>query len=159
MKITTKTRYGLRAMVEIARETDREGILQKEISLRQKLSNKYLDQIILALKTANLIMNVHGKKSGYVLARPADGISLLDIHQAFEPAFHMVDCLAPNYVCEKENTCSSKLFWQGLNNVVIDYFKSFTLQQILDKQTELESISNLSCTHLACEKQAKSTAG
>ncbi|MCA1745372.1 MAG: Rrf2 family transcriptional regulator [Bacteroidales bacterium] len=157
MKITTKTRYGLRAMVEIARETDNDGILQKEISLRQKLSNKYLDQIILALKTANLIMNVHGKKSGYILAKPAETITLLNIHEAFEPALHMVDCLAPNYVCEKESTCSSKLFWQGLNNVVTDYFKSFTLQQILDKQTELESIPQLSCIQHTCEKQGKST--
>ncbi|GAO31153.1 RrF2 family transcriptional regulator [Geofilum rubicundum] len=152
MKITTKTRYGLRAMVEIARETNNEGILQKEISLRQKLSNKYLDQIILALKSANLIMNVHGKKSGYILAKPADSITLLDIHQAFEPAMHMVDCLAPNYVCEKEARCSSKLFWQGLNNVVVDYFNSFTLQQILDKQTELESIPHLSSSNLTCHK-------
>jgi Rrf2 family protein len=152
MKITTKTRYGLRAMVEIARETNNEGILQKEISLRQKLSNKYLDQIILALKSANLIMNVHGKKSGYILAKPAESISILDIHQAFEPAFHIVDCLAPNYICGKEKRCSSKLFWQGLNNVVVDYFKSFTLQQILDKQTELESIPYLSSVNQNCQK-------
>ncbi len=152
MKITTKTRYGLRAMVEIARETHHEGILQKEISLRQKLSNKYLDQIILALKSANLIMNVHGKKSGYILAKPADTITLLDIHQAFEPAFHMVDCLAPNYVCEKEERCSSKLFWQGLNNVVVDYFKSFSLQQILDKQTDLESIHHFPSAQISCKK-------
>src|SRR5690554_4558994 len=85
MKITTKTRYGLRAMIEIARETNEQGILQKEIARRQDLSNKYLDQIILGLKLADLIMNVHGKKSGYILARPAEEITLFDIYQAFEP--------------------------------------------------------------------------
>src|SRR5690554_4117050 len=113
MKITTKTRYGLRAMIEIARETNKQGILQKEIARRQDLSNKYLDQIVLGLKLADLIMNVHGKKSGYILARPAEEITLFDIYQAFEPPFHLVDCLAPNYVCRSEerrigNECRSR---------------------------------------------------
>src|SRR5690554_7189847 len=81
-------------------------------------------------------MNVHGKKSGYILARPAEEITLFDIYQAFEPPFHLVDCLAPNYLCAKEKVCSAKHFWQGLNKVIIDYFKSFTLDR---KSTRLNS--------------------
>ncbi|HHU58048.1 MAG TPA: Rrf2 family transcriptional regulator [Bacteroidales bacterium] len=152
MKITTKTRYGLRAMIEIARETNKQGILQKEIARRQDLSNKYLDQIVLGLKLADLIMNVHGKKSGYILARPAEEITLFDIYQAFEPPFHLVDCLAPNYLCAKEKVCSAKHFWQGLNKVIIDYFKSFTLQQLLDHQIELETVESYIPLRVECDK-------
>jgi len=152
MKITTKTRYGLRAMIEIARETKRDGILQKEISLRQNLSIKYLDQIILALKTAGLITNVHGKKSGYILTRPSEKITIFDIHQAFEPPFSLVDCLSPTYICEKEKTCAAKVFWKGLNKIIIDYFKSYTLHQILHKQIDLESITNIEITEPECSE-------
>jgi Rrf2 family protein len=143
LKITTKTRYGLRAMMEIARETDKNGILQKDISLRQKLSLKYLDQIVTALKAAGLITNVHGKKSGYVLARPASQITMLDIHQAFEPAIQVVDCIAPTYFCEKERYCAAKSFWKGLNHLIVDYFSSFTLADMLSQQIDLETMEGI----------------
>jgi len=146
LKITTKTRYGLRAMMEIARETSNNGIFQKDIATRQKISNKYLDQIILSLKSAGLISNVRGKKSGYVLSKPAQEITLLDIYKAFEPDIQVVDCIAPNYICEKEKYCSAKLFWVGLNNLVTDYFRSFTLTDILSQQIDLETIEGINPT-------------
>jgi Rrf2 family protein len=130
-------------MVEIARETNNQGIFQKDIAFRQNLSNKYLDQIIVALKAAGLIINVRGKKSGYMLTRDADKITILDIHKAFEPGIQMIDCLAPGYFCEKEKYCSAKNFWQGLNNLVADYFSSFTLADILIQQIDLELMAGI----------------
>ena len=130
-------------MIEIARETSNNGIFQKDIAARQKLSNKYLDQIILSLKLAGLISNVKGKKSGYVLSKTAEEITLLDIYKAFEPEIQIVDCIAPNYICEKEKYCSAKLFWVGLNNLVTDYFRSFTLADMLNQQIDLETIAGI----------------
>jgi len=138
LKFNTKTRYGLRAMIEIARETNNNGIFQKDISERQKISNKYLDHIIYALKVASLITNVKGKKSGYILTRPANEITVLDISNAFEPGICVIDCIMANYECEREDACSAKNFWTGLNDLISDYFKNTTLQELLSEQIELE---------------------
>ncbi|WP_010662496.1 RrF2 family transcriptional regulator [Marinilabilia salmonicolor] len=138
MKFNTKTRYGLRAMVEIARETNNNGIFQKDISERQDISNKYLDHIIYALKVSGLITNVKGKKSGYILTRPAHEITILDINNAFEPGICVIDCIMMNYKCERENACSAKNFWSGLNSIITDYFQSNTLANLLEEQIELD---------------------
>ncbi|MFW5754857.1 MAG: RrF2 family transcriptional regulator [Marinilabiliaceae bacterium] len=138
MKFNTKTRYGLRAMLEIARDSNARGILQKEIASRQGISNKYLDHIIYSLKEAGLITNVKGKKSGYILSRPASDITILDIHNAFERGICVIDCLMLNYHCERENICSARQFWSGLNKVVADYFRSTTLEDLFNQQLELE---------------------
>lgn len=138
MKFNTKTRYGLRAMIEIARESSANGILQKEIADRQNISNKYLDHIIFSLKVSGLITNVKGKKSGYILTRPASEITMLDIHNAFEPGICIIDCLTLNYQCERENSCSARHFWEGLNEMIENYFKSTTLQDLYNQQVELE---------------------
>lgn len=143
MKFNTKTRYGLRAMIEIARETENGGIFQKEIAERQGLSNKYLDHIIYSLKVSGLITNVKGKKSGYILTKPAEEITIFDIHNAFEPGICIIDCLIPTYKCDRETSCSAKLFWDGLNNIIIDYFKATSLSDLLNKQEKLEKVNGI----------------
>jgi Rrf2 family protein len=158
LKITTKTRYGIRAILEIARETNNNGIYQKEISRRQDLSLKYLDQIILALKTANLIMNVKGKKSGYILTKPANQISLLELFNALEAETYVVDCIAPSYVCEKESYCTMKQFWLGLDKIITNYFRSYTLLDLLEKQINIETLVNIqpdgsSCSEMTPQKK------
>ncbi len=130
-------------MIEIARETNNHGILQKDIAERQNISIKYLDQIILNLKTAGLVSNVHGKKSGYKLAKLPEEISLLDIYRAFEPVIQIIDCLGSHYVCNKEEYCAAKSVWSGLNKVIFDYFNSYTLADILTHQIKLEEVAGL----------------
>ena len=134
MKFRTKTRYGMRAMVEIAKADRKKGILQKDISKNQKISNKYLDQILHALKDAELIVNVRGKKSGYRLAKNASEITILEIHHAFEKEIAVTECLKENFDCEFENICSTNLFWEGLNNLIKEYFSNATVQDFLDKK-------------------------
>lgn len=143
MKINTKTRYGIRAMIEIARETDDSGIFQKDIAERQDLSIKYLDQIIAALKVSGLITNVKGKKSGYILTKPVNEITLYDIYTAFIPAPNIVDCLEPNYKCDKKESCATRHFYVGLNNIIIEYLQSFTLDKLLKNQVSLDNNQEL----------------
>ncbi|NQU53997.1 MAG: Rrf2 family transcriptional regulator [Bacteroidetes bacterium] len=134
MKFSTKTRYGMRAMVEIAKVDQQKGILQKDISKNQKISIKYLDQIILALKTADLIVNIKGKKSGYRLTRNASEITALDIHYAFEPEIAVIDCMSGKVKCQREEICYTNSFWASLNQVVIDYFADATLEDLVNKR-------------------------
>jgi Rrf2 family protein len=124
-------------MLEIAIRGDSEGIYQKEISENQEISYKYLDQIINSLKIAGLITKVGGRKSGYVLTRPPENITIFDIHNAFESGICVVDCMDLNYVCDREKQCAIKGFWGDLNNQVITYFKTKTLKDLLDEQDRL----------------------
>jgi len=124
----------MRAMVEIAKADPKKGILQKDISKKQKISIKYLDHIITALKTAGLIINVKGKKSGYRLTRSASEITMLQIHTAFEPEIAVIECLSEHIECEMEKICYTFPFWSGLNKLVKDYFTNVTLQDVVDKK-------------------------
>lgn len=134
MKFNTKTRYGIRTMMEIALQESHKGVLQKDISQNQNISFKYLDQIISALKVAGLITNLKGKKSGYTLTRPASEITIYDIHKAFEPDIAIVDCLSEMIDCSSENFCAPRDLWEGLNERIIDYLKNYTLEKLAEKQ-------------------------
>lgn len=133
MKIHTKVRYGFRAMVEIALNQNQGGVLQKDIAKRQEISNKYLDHIIHALKVAKLIRK-KPRKSGYELTRDTSKITLLDIHNAFEPGIYIVECLVKDINCSMEKDCLTRDFWCDLNSVIIDQFKSVTLQDLVNKE-------------------------
>ena len=138
MKFSTKTRYGIRAVLEIALNDSENGIYQKEISKNQNISYKYLDQILSALKATGMVTKASGRKSGYVLTRKPSEITVYDIHNAFEPGICVIDCVAVNFSCDRENNCALKGFWGDLNNQIIDYFKSTTIQDLMKKQTNLD---------------------
>ena len=137
MKLNTKTRYGIRAMIELAMDWGGKGIFQKDISERQQISYKYLDHIISALKTKGLITNVEGKKSGYRLARVPEEITVYDIYKAFEPALQIVDCIGDDGECIKAKHCAAKDLWCGLNKKIIEHLDSVTLKSLADKQKAL----------------------
>jgi Rrf2 family protein len=126
-------------MLEIAQSASNEkGVFQKDISKNQEISNKYLDHIIQALKTSQLITNVRGKKSGYILTRQASEITVFDIHRAFEPGICLIECLSGSFQCPMEDGCLTKGFWGQLNNLIINYFKSVTLEDLINKRINIE---------------------
>ncbi|MCF8303783.1 MAG: Rrf2 family transcriptional regulator [Bacteroidales bacterium] len=143
MRLNTKVRYGLRAMVQIGLDSET-GILQKDISLKQGVSNKYLDQIIAPLKANGLIEKAHNPHAGYILSRPATRITAYDIYRAFEPVLSLVPCIENNDKCKRLNTCATAQFWSGLNRQVRSYFESQTLQQLIDHQRQLNRKQDLS---------------
>ncbi len=138
LKFSTKTRYGIRAVLEIALNAQEKGIYQKDIAQNQDISYKYLDQIVNALKVAGIVAKAAGRKSGYVLTRPPEEITVYDVHNAFEPGICVVDCLSRNTRCERENHCVLNGFWGNLNNQVISYFKSVTIRDLMNDQVKLE---------------------
>jgi Rrf2 family protein len=119
-------------MAEIASETSGKGVFQKDIATRQEISVKYLDSIIQELKTANLIVNAKGKKSGYVLTRDPKDITMMDIQNAFDNGIYLINCLVSEAQCDRAPDCNARKFWNNLNTIIIDYFKSITLQDIVD---------------------------
>jgi len=131
LKFNTKTRYGVRTMLEIALDKSPGGVFQKDIAKNQEISVRYLDHIIAALKVANLITTVRGRKSGYVLTRDPKEITIYDIHNAFEPGINIVDCLSENKGCEREKNCASRVFWDELNGIIVNYLRDKTLAEMV----------------------------
>ena len=125
-------------MLEIAQNNGNSGIYQKDISEKQSISNKYLDHIIHALKASHLIANVKGKKSGYMLTREPSKITIFDIHNAFEPGICLTECLSGNYKCDRREGCLTVGFWGQLNNIIVNYFKSVTLEDLMLKRVSIE---------------------
>ncbi len=125
-------------MLEISNEESNIGVLQKHIAEKQTISVKYLDQIISSLKAGNLIINVNGKKSGYILTRSPSEITMLDIFNAFEGNMTVIDCLSDSVNCDKEEHCKSIGFWGNLNGLMVKYFESVTLQDLIDGKIPTE---------------------
>ena len=137
MKFNTKTRYGVRVVFELALNEDREGgTLQKEIAESQDVSIKYLDHIISSLKKAGLISNIAGKKSGYVLARPASEISIYDVYSAFEDNLAIIDCLLTEGECPRKGMCVMKDYWCDLNETIRNSMMSMNVELMAEKHVK-----------------------
>lgn len=148
MKFNTKTRYGIRTMLELALQGEGEGLYQKEISERQEISFKYLDQLISALKASGLIANAGGRMSGYVLTKDPADISIYDIYKAFEPSLAIADCLADDSHCTRSGICSVKDFWNALNRLVIDYLEGTKLKDLAQKQKKMNEEKSAPMFHI-----------
>lgn len=144
MKFNTKTRYGLRTMLELTLNADRQqGTLQKEIAENQDVSVKYLDHIIADLKAAGLIVNAGGKKSGYRLNKPAEEITIYDIYVAFEDELLIIDCLQVDGACPRKQTCVLKEYWCDLNQSIRSSMESQNMKELADKHKDVNNINSL----------------
>jgi len=143
MKLNTKTRYGLRAILEIALHSEEQGILQKDIAKSQQISVKYLDQIIAELKSSNLITTIGGKKSGYQLTRNAQDISVYDVYKAFNPPLKLIDCFDKEHECTMHKSCASQNFWCTLNSEIISYLKSKNLAELVEDHKKISNQNQL----------------
>jgi len=148
MKFNTKTRYGLRTMIELAVQGNGKGVLQKEISERQEISFKYLDQIIASLKASGLIANADGRMSGYTITKDPAKISVYDIYKAFEHELYIIDCLEDEGICRRDRLCAVREFWNDLNNLIVEYLKSKKLNELALKQEEINESEAANMFHI-----------
>lgn len=128
-------------MLELALHSEtEEGVYQKDISEKQAVSVKYLDQIIAALKKAGLVSNVGGKKSGYKLGRPAAEISIYDIYRAFEDELAIIDCLVTGSHCPGKKHCVMKDYWCELNETIRENMESMNLEKLAVQHLEAHKL-------------------
>ena len=133
MKISTKGRYALRMMLDIA-QNQRDGFVTlKDVAERQNISKKYLEQIALQLSQTNALHAVRGHQGGYRLTQPPCEYTVLDVLRIAEGSLAPVACLeqTPN-LCERREGCLTLPLWTQLNRVVSGYLGSVTLQDLLD---------------------------
>lgn len=138
MKISTKGRYALRVMLDLAVNNTGEYIPLKDVSERQGITLKYLEQIIILLKKSGYLRSSRGNGGGYQLAKAPKDYTLGDILRTTEGSLAPIACLDGDVnQCSRSSVCPTLSFWQGLNNVIDDYVDSVTLQDLLDEQNNL----------------------
>ena len=137
MKISTKGRYALRLMLDLAQQDREEYISLRAISQRQDISVKYLEQIVSQLCRTGLLQSVRGPQGGYKLAKNPEEYSVGDILRITEGNLAPVACLEEkSSPCPRQRECLTQGFWQGLYQTVNQYIDSYTLTDLLREEQE-----------------------
>ena len=141
MKISTKGRYSLRMLLDLAEHKNDGFISLKDISRRQGLSKKYLEQLVSLLNRPDLLRTNRGFKGGYMLAKEPDQYTVGEILRITEGRLSPVKCLEdePNQ-CERRLYCKTLPIWQELEKIVNDYLDSITIQDIIDRYNDADAI-------------------
>lgn len=129
--VSTKGRYALRVMLDLADRNDGEAVPLKEIAERQELSLKYLESIMPALKESGLVISTAGKGGGYRLAKPASEYTVGEILKVSEDQIAPVSCLNEGFVCTRADTCKTLPMWRKLDSVISDYLDTVKLTDLL----------------------------
>ena len=137
MKLSTRIRHSLRIMIEVASDTSGRPVLARNIAEMQEISEPYVDQILLPLRTHKLLVSVRGRSGGYRLARTAKEITLLDVVQAMEGNVQLADCLADPKECKRSATCVTRYVWAMLTENLKRDMKSVNLADLVVKQAKL----------------------
>ncbi len=134
MQITTKGRYALRIMIDLALNSDGEFISLKTISDRQEISMKYLEAIVSTLQKAGFVISLRGKGGGYKLARPAGEYTVGSVLKLTEGSLAPVSCLEyKTNTCGRSSQCLTLPMWQTLDTLVDDYLESITIEDLVLK--------------------------
>ena len=137
MIVSTRGRYALRVMIDIAEHPNEPYIPLKSIAARQGISEKYLEQIIPILNKSGFLLASRGFQGGYRLAKTPDKYTVGDILRATEGSLSPVACLDNEPVlCQRADMCTTLSVWKGLKKVIDDYVDGITLQDLLDQQRE-----------------------
>ena len=132
MMISTRGRYALRILVDLAENQTDGYITLKEAADRQEISEKYLESIVKDLVKARFVEGVRGKGGGYRLARPAEEIGVLDVLRSADGTLVPVACLeAGSEPCSRADDCRTLPLWKGLDKVVSDYLSGFTVRDLM----------------------------
>jgi Rrf2 family protein len=138
MKLSTKIRYGSRAMLELASHYGEGAIELREIARKENISAKYLEQVIIPLRTSGLVKSVRGSKGGYSLAKPPSEISLKDVIEVLEGPIKLVDCLADPKICQKIQSCVTRGIWDEATDAINQVFGSVTLEEMVNRRKKKE---------------------
>jgi len=135
MMISTKGRYALKVMLDLATYPEEEYISLKAISEKHAISMKYLESIVAMLSKAGLLESLRGKTGGYRLNKPAEAYSVGDILRAAEGDLSVSNCMGENDGgCEKAGECLTMPLWRELDQIVTRYLDSVTLKDLLQQQ-------------------------
>ena len=143
MKLSTKGKYGLEALLDLAVHAAEGPVSLNSISSRQNLPENYLEQIFLTLRRSKLVESTRGAQGGYMLARPAEDISVLDVLNALEGPLAPVTCIiTEGESCERYAACASRTLWEKVKSTLDATVSSITLGELVEKYRAANRVEN-----------------
>ena len=139
MKLSTKGRYGLRALIDLAQYGEKEAVSIQSISARQQISDSYLEQLVRKLKKAGLVTSLRGAQGGYRLAKPAEEISVGDVLRALEGSIEAVSCQeGENPSCVGKDLCVARYVWQKVNKSIQETVDSIMISKLVEESRRIQ---------------------
>lgn len=138
MKLSTKGRYGTRALLELAAHYGEGPILLRDIAQRQQISARYLEHLITPLKAGGIVRSARGAGGGVSLAKPPEEIRLSEVMQLLEGPTALVECVNNPEVCNRSDYCVTRDIWNELKDVMNGVLESTTLQDLVERRRKKE---------------------
>jgi Rrf2 family protein len=142
MRLSTRSRYGVRLMLALGASEQKNPIFLKDIARSEEISEKYLSQIIIPLKAKGLVTTFRGAHGGYILSRPASQIKLREIIEPLEGDLCLVDCVATPDMCDRATECVTRDVWTRMSSLLVDFLDTFTLDDLIRKYKKQKHKSN-----------------
>ena len=136
MKISTRGRYGLRALLDLALHQGEGLVLLKDIARREEISLPYLEHLITPLVAAGIVRSSRGPKGGVLLAKSPEEIKLSEVVQLLEGSIALVDCVNDSKVCHRSALCVTRDVWNEMKAAMIQVLDSMTLQDLVERQRQ-----------------------
>jgi Rrf2 family transcriptional regulator, cysteine metabolism repressor len=136
LKLSTRTRYGTRALLELALHQGEGPIFLKDIARQQQISLPYLEHLVAPLIAGGIIRSTKGPKGGISLARNAEDIKLSEITRLLEGSIAPVECVINPEVCRRSGACAARDVWSRLKEAMDDVLESTTLQDLAERQKQ-----------------------
>lgn len=141
MKLSTKGRYAVRAMLDLAQHYGEGLVLIKDIAHRQGVSERYLEHLFLTLKAAGLVNSVRGARGGFQLAYRPSQVKLIDVVRACEGQLAVVECVSNPKSCRRSPRCAARDIWVELQTAMDGVLESITLQDLVERQQRKEQVT------------------
>jgi len=132
MKLSTRSRYGTRMMLDLAQHYDEGPVQIGAVSKRENISVKYLEQLIIPLKKANFIKSVRGPKGGHMLAKSPEEITVGEIVRILEGGINLSTCIENPEVCDRTTRCLTRGVWEEATKAMYDKLNSVTLSKMIN---------------------------
>lgn len=136
MKLSTRTRYAVRAIIELAQNDNNTPLQLKIIAQRQDISVKYLEQLMAVLRTGGFVRSIRGSKGGYVLAKAPDQIKLNEVVHQLEGPVTTVECVEDEDSCMRSADCAARSLWMQVEQAIEKVLQSVTLQDLVDRAND-----------------------
>lgn len=134
MRLSTKGRYGVRALVDIALNSDGGPVLLKDIARRQEISAQYLEHLVAPLIRAGILRSIRGAKGGIALAKPPEEIRLSQVIEVLEGSVAPVECVDNAALCARSAQCVTRDVWGEIKAAIMGVLESLTLKDLMDRQ-------------------------
>jgi Rrf2 family protein len=140
MKLSTRSRYGIRMMLDLAQNYNDGYVQIGDVAEREGISVKYLEQLIIPLKKAHHIKSIRGPKGGHMLAKPPGDITVLEIVKLLEGGINLSPCIDDPDTCDRSETCLSRGVWETATRAVRDELNSITLSDVITGHEKVQRL-------------------